>query len=361
MTYSSWSIMVDDPNGLFHEGEVQRRDVGPDDVKISIEFCGICHSDLHQVSGDWPGSIFPMVPGHEIVGVIEEVGSAAAQNFAVGQRVGVGCFVGSCGQCDACRSGHEQFCEKGQISTYNAMDYEGNPTYGGYSRSMTVDSRYVIRIPDALDSAHAAPLLCAGVTLFAPMERWGVEEGTTLAVIGMGGIGHIGVQMGQSRGANVTVIGRTDSKKADAMRFGASRFLTVDQLRADPKLQGSFDVILNTTAGSNDVDLYLSLLTVDGVYVPLGLGDEQLSFAPSSLFWNNRVIAGSLIGGVGLNQKSISYCAAEGIAPQIEIVPGTAEAVNDAYARLKRSDVRYRFVIDMRAPSPDATAEYPEN
>ncbi|MFT8704170.1 NAD(P)-dependent alcohol dehydrogenase [Bifidobacterium aquikefiricola] len=347
MPYASKSLIVQAPGEQFKQGSIDRRDVGSDDVRIRIACCGICHSDLHQAHGDWPDTIFPMVPGHEIVGVIEEMGADVPDDFFLGQRVGVGCFVDSCGACRACQQGYEQFCRKGQVSTYNARDYDGEITYGGYSASMTVKARYVIAIPDALDSFDAAPLLCAGVTLFSPLERWQIGQGSNVALIGMGGIGHIGVQLAHSLGARVTVIGRNAAKREDALRFGADRYLSIEEMHADDSLLASFGMILNTTAGVNDLEWYLSLLDVNGVYVPLGLGDANLSFSPPSLFWNNRTVAGSLIGGIAANQRSIDYCAANDVRPEIEVVKATPEGLNAAYERLAKSDVRYRFVLDM--------------
>jgi uncharacterized zinc-type alcohol dehydrogenase-like protein len=344
MSYQAEALLTDGPGLGFRSGEVTRRDPGPRDVVLRVEYCGICHSDLHQALGEWPGGIFPMAPGHEIAGVVEAVGDAVC-GFAVGDRGGVGCFVDSCRECPECLAGREQFCRKGQVSTYNARDYAGEPTYGGYSRRLTVDERYLVKLAPSLDLAVSAPLLCAGVTFFSPLTKWAAGPGKRVAVAGFGGIGHVGVQLAHALGAEVTVISHSAAKRADALTLGADRFVATAAESLD-RFERYFDLILDTGPGAKQLDAYLPLLALDGVFVPLGMGGTPLVAGQMGLAWCDRVIAGSLIGGIAQTQATLDFCATSGVGAVVELIPPDPAAVNDAYARLQSGDVRYRFVID---------------
>jgi alcohol dehydrogenase (NADP+) len=327
----------------FEHTTIERRALGERDVQIDVKYCGICHSDIHQVKNEWANSIYPMVPGHEIAGVVAAVGSAV-EKLSVGDRVGVGCLVDSCEQCEYCLRGEEQFCTRGAVLTYNGRDYDGEPTYGGYSRQIVVKDRFVVRIPDSIDLEHAAPLLCAGITTYVPLKHWHVGEGTKLAVIGMGGLGHVGVQIASAMGAEVTVLSQTLSKKDDGLRFGAKHYYATSDRATFKELQSSFDMILNTVSANLDVDAYLRLLRVDGTLVNVGAPSAPDKFRAFSLIGARRSLAGSSIGGLADTQEMLDFCAAHGVKPAIELID--AEEVGDAYERVERSDVRYRFVID---------------
>jgi uncharacterized zinc-type alcohol dehydrogenase-like protein len=323
---------------------IERRALGEQDIAIDIKFCGICHSDIHQVDKDWGAGIFPMVPGHEIAGVVTGVGAGVTRH-AVGDRVGVGCFVDSCGACDACQAGEEQFCAKGVVATYNSKGYDGEPTYGGYSEHIVVDERFVVRIPDGLELDVAAPLLCAGITVYNPLKRWGAGPGKQVAIVGMGGLGHVGVQVAAAMGAEVTVLSQTLSKEQDGRRFGASHYHATSDKATFKALRGRFDLILNTVSANLDVDAYLSLLAPYGALVNVGLPTERDSYNAFSLVGRNRVLTGSNVGGLPLTQEMLDFCAEHDVAPAIEII--AAGDVNAAYPRVVASDVRYRFVIDV--------------
>jgi alcohol dehydrogenase (NADP+) len=328
----------------FERTTIERRALGERDVQIDVSYCGICHSDIHQIKDEWGGSIYPMVPGHEIAGVVVAVGSAV-EKLSVGDRVGVGCLVDSCEQCEYCLRGEEQFCTKGAVLTYNGRDYDGEPTYGGYSQQIVVKDRFVVHIPDSIELEDAAPLLCAGITTYVPLKHWQVGEGTKLAVIGMGGLGHVGVQIASAMGAEVTVLSQTLSKKDDGLRFGAEHYHATSDPATFKELQSSFDMILNTVSANLDVDAYLRLLRVDGTLVNVGAPSAPDKFRAFSLIGARRSLAGSSIGGLADTQEMLDFCAAHGIKPAIELID--ADAVGDAYERVERSDVRYRFVIDV--------------
>lgn len=328
----------------FENMTVERRELGARDVLIDIKFCGICHSDIHQVKDEWGGSIFPMVPGHEIVGVVAAVG-ADVEDYATGDRVGVGCLVDSCGECEYCGAGEEQFCVKGAVPTYNGREYDGEPTYGGYSRQIVVKDRFVVRIPDALELQDAAPLLCAGITTYTPLKHWGVGEGTKVAVVGMGGLGHVGVQIAAAMGAEVTVLSQTLSKQEDGLRFGAKHYYATSERSTFKELASSFDLILNTVSANLPVNAYLGLLRVDGTLVNVGAPAEPDSFRAFALIAARRSLAGSAIGGLPDTQAMLDFCAEHSVKPQIELI--TAAEVQDAYERVESSAVRYRFVIDV--------------
>jgi alcohol dehydrogenase (NADP+) len=327
----------------FEETTIERRGLRGDDVQIEISYCGICHSDVHQARDEWGGSIFPMVPGHEIAGVVSAVGPEV-RRFSVGDRVGVGCMVDSCGECEYCLAGEEQFCVKGNVQTYNGREYDGTPTYGGYSRQIVVKDRFVVDIPESLELADAAPLLCAGITTYVPLKHWRVGEGTKVAVVGMGGLGHVGVQIAAAMGAEVTVLSQTLSKKEDGLRFGAKEYYATSERETFKKLRSSFDLILNTVSANLDLDAYLRLLRVDGTLVTVGAPPTPDKLQACSLIAGRRSLAGSAIGGLPDTQEMLDFCAEHGIKPAIELI--AADAVDGAYDRVVSSDVRYRFVID---------------
>jgi alcohol dehydrogenase (NADP+) len=328
----------------FDTTTIPRRDLGEHDVLIDIKFCGICHSDIHQVKDEWGGSIFPMVPGHEIAGVVAEVGSGV-QKLSAGDRVGVGCLVDSCGECEYCKAGEEQFCTKGAVPTYNGREYDGEPTFGGYSRQVVVDERFVVTIPDGLDLQVAAPLLCAGITTYSPLKRWKAGEGMKVAVVGMGGLGHVAVKIAAAMGAEVTVLSQSLSKQEDGLRFGAKHYYATSERETFKQLKSSFDLILNTVSANLPLDRYLSLLRVDGTLVSVGAPSQPDTFSAFSLISGRRSMAGSPIGGLPETQEMLDFCAEHGVAPEIELI--SAGEVGDAYERVERSAVRYRFVIDV--------------
>jgi alcohol dehydrogenase (NADP+) len=328
----------------FERTTIERRALGERDVQIEVKYCGICHSDIHQVKDEWGGSIFPMVPGHEIAGVVTAVGSAV-EKLSVGDRVGVGCLVDSCEACEYCLAGEEQFCTKGAVLTYNGRDYDDEPTYGGYSQQIVVKDRFVVAIPDSIELEYAAPLMCAGITTYVPLKHWQVGDGTKLAVIGMGGLGHVGVQIASAMGAEVTVLSQTLSKKDDGLRFGASHYYATSDRATFKELRSSFDMILNTVSANLDVDAYLRLLRVDGTLVNVGAPSAPDQFRAFSLIGARRSLAGSSIGGLADTQEMLDFCAANGVKPAIELIE--ADEVGGAYERVERSDVRYRFVIDV--------------
>jgi uncharacterized zinc-type alcohol dehydrogenase-like protein len=328
----------------FEKATIERRELRPHDVLIDIKYCGICHSDIHSAFDEWGGGIFPMVPGHEIAGVVAAVGTEVTK-FAVGDRVGVGCFVDSCGECEYCLRGEEQYCTKGVVSTYNALDYDGNPTYGGYSQKIVVSDRFVVRIPDALKLDVASPLLCAGITTYSPLKHWNAGPGTKVAIVGMGGLGHLAIQFAHAMGAEVTVLSRSIDKKDEAIGFGADHFFATSDPATFTTLAGHFDLILNTVSANLDVDAYLSMLRVDGTLVNVGAPAEPDKYSVFSLIMGRRSIAGSLVGGIRETQEMLDFAAEHGIAPKIEVI--RADQVDEAYQRVLRSEVRYRFVIDI--------------
>jgi uncharacterized zinc-type alcohol dehydrogenase-like protein len=328
----------------FEQTTIERRALGERDVLIDIKFCGICHSDIHQVKDEWGGSIFPMVPGHEIAGVVRAVGSAVSK-ISVGDRVGVGCLVDSCEECEYCLAGEEQFCTKSAVPTYNGREYDGEPTFGGYSQQIVVKDRFVVNIPDSIELQEAAPLLCAGITTYVPLKHWKVGEGTKVAVIGMGGLGHVAVQIAAAMGAEVTVLSQTLSKQEDGLRLGAKHYYATSDRNTFKELASSFDLILNTVSANLKVDAYLGLLRVDGTLVNVGAPSAPDSFHAFSLIRGRRSLAGSAIGGLPDTQEMLDFCAAHGVKPAIELI-GAGE-VGDAYDRVERSAVRYRFVIDV--------------
>ncbi|MER6938555.1 NAD(P)-dependent alcohol dehydrogenase [Nocardioides sp. NPDC127514] len=324
---------------------IERREVGANDVLIAIEFAGICHSDIHTVNGDWGPQPFPVVPGHEIVGRVTEVGSSVT-NHQVGDRVGVGCFVNSCRECDNCRNGDEQHCSTpgGGVGTYAAKDRDGSFTQGGYSTHVVVDAHFALKVPEGMDAAAATPLLCAGITTYAPLKKWGAGPGKKVAIVGLGGLGHMGVQIAHAMGAEVTVLSQSLKKQEDGLRLGADHYYATSDPATFEQLASSFDLIVNTVSAKIDLDAYLGLLAVDGTMVNVGAPAEPLSVNVFSLITNRRNFAGSMIGGIALTQEMLDFCAEHNIGSEIEVI--SADQINEAYARVLASDVRYRFVID---------------
>ncbi|MEV4457913.1 NAD(P)-dependent alcohol dehydrogenase [Microbispora sp. NPDC049633] len=322
---------------------IERRDVGPDDVLIEVKYAGICHSDIHTVNGDWGPQSYPLVPGHEIVGIVAEVGADVTRH-RVGDRVGVGCMVNSCGQCANCRRGDEQYCLDGSVPTYGGVDRDGTITQGGYSTHVVVDAGFVLSMPEGLDLAAAAPLLCAGITTYSPLRRWGAGPGKKVAVVGLGGLGHMAVKLGHAMGAEVTVLSQSLKKQEDGLRLGAAHYHATSDPDTFQRLAGNFDLIVNTVSAPVDVDAYLGLLAVDGTLVNVGAPPEPLSLNVFSLISARRSYAGSMIGGIAQTQEMLDFCAEHGIGADIELI--AAEQINDAYQRVLASDVRYRFVID---------------
>lgn len=328
------------------ETTITRRDLGPHDVAIDIHFAGICHSDIHTVKGEWGEMNFPMVPGHEIAGVVSAVGSDVTR-YAVGDRVGVGCFVDSCRECPNCLAGDDNYCTVGTIGTYDGIGRDGKPTDGGYSGSIVVDENYVLRIPDGMSLEEAAPLLCAGITTYSPLRAWNVGPGTRVAVIGLGGLGHMAVKLAASMGAQVTVLSQSLRKQEDGMKFGAHAYYATSDPETFEKLDSSFDLILNTVSANLDLDAYMSLLALDGTLVELGMPEHPMTVRPGTLVKQRRRLAGSVIGSIRETQEMLDYCAEHGIVPEIEVI--TPDYINEAYDRVLSSDVRYRFVIDTAA------------
>jgi uncharacterized zinc-type alcohol dehydrogenase-like protein len=331
------------PGAPFEKTTIERRDLGPSDVLIKIHYAGICHSDIHTGRGEWGETIFPLVPGHEIAGTVEEIGSAVTK-FQVGDRVGVGCMVNSCGECAACKAGEEQYCEKVPIWTYNAIDRDGTPTHGGYSTHIVVTDSFVVSIPEGISLDVAAPLLCAGITLYSPLTHWGAGPGKRVGIVGLGGLGHMGVKIARALGAEVSVLSRSPGKQADAERLGAHHFHVTSDPETFERLQRHFDLIINTVSAPIDVDAHLSLLAVDGALVNVGAPSEPLPVSVFSLIMARRSWGGSNIGGIRQTQEMLDFCAEHGIGADIEVIAG--EQIDEAWERVVASDVRYRFVID---------------
>jgi uncharacterized zinc-type alcohol dehydrogenase-like protein len=325
--------------------DFERRDPGAHDVLIDILYCGICHSDIHQVNDDWHFSTYPMVPGHEIIGRVVRVGSAVS-GFAAGDLAGVGCMVDSCRTCAPCRAGDEQFCETGATFTYNSPDKRhGGLAQGGYSKNIVVDEAFALKISPKLDAAAAAPLLCAGITTYSPLRRWNVGPGKKLGVIGLGGLGHMALKIGRSLGAHVTQFTTSLSKKEDALRLGAHEVVLSKDANAMQAQAGSFDVLLDTVSAPHDLNALIGLLKPRGAMAVVGLPGVPLPLDLAGLVMGERLITGSLIGGIRQTQEMLDYCAANGIVSDIELIP--IQKVNEAYVRTIKSDVKYRFVIDL--------------
>lgn len=324
--------------------KIQRRTPGPNDVLIDIHYCGICHSDIHQARNEWGGGVYPMVPGHEIAGIVNKVG-AAVKKFKEGDSVGVGCFVDSCRACTPCKEGTEQYCEQGMKATYNAPDGQ-QPTYGGYSKQIVVDENYVLKIPSNLPLDKAAPLLCAGITTYSPLRHWNVKANDRVGVIGLGGLGHMAVKIAAAMGAEVTVLSHSDKKKADALNFGAKNFVNTSQAEPFKKYANYFDFIINTVSSDIDLGQYANLLKHNATMVQVGAPEKPVALSVTPLIMQRRSLAGSLIGGIKETQEMLDFCGKHHITPEIELI--AAEQINQAYERVLKSDVRYRFVIDIK-------------
>lgn len=329
---------------------IERRDPGPRDVLIDILYCGICHSDIHQARDEWGGSIFPMVPGHEIVGNVAQVGPQVSR-WRVGDTVGVGCFVDSCRKCEACRAGEEQFCEQGANFTYNSYERDGKtPTYGGYSTRITVNEDYVLKIPPGMPLERVAPLLCAGITTYSPLKQFGIKPGDEVAILGLGGLGHMGVKIAKAMGAKVTVLSHSAKKRADAVSLGADDFVVTSDKNAFTENARRFDFILDTVSARHDYNAYLELLKRGGSMVLVGM-PEPIPLSAAPLVLQRRHLSGSLIGGIRETQEMLDFCAEHGVLSDVEVIP--IQQVNEAYERVLQSDVRYRFVIDMASLKND--------
>ncbi|MET1015274.1 MAG: NAD(P)-dependent alcohol dehydrogenase [Leifsonia flava] len=322
---------------------IERRDVGANDVLIEIAYSGICHSDIHTVRGEWGQIAYPQVVGHEIVGTVTEVGSAVTKH-KVGDRVGVGCMVNSCGECENCLAGEEQYCLAGNTGTYAAVDRDGTITQGGYSTHVVVVEDFVLKVPESIPFEKAAPLLCAGITTYSPLAHWNAGPGKRVAVVGMGGLGHMAVKIAHAMGAEVTVLSQSLSKQEDGLRLGADHYYATSDEATFSELKNHFDLIINTVSASIDINAYLSLLRLDGTLVSVGAPAEPLPVGVFTLFGNRRTFAGSSIGGIRETQEMLDFCAEHGIAPETELI--SADYINEAYERVLSSDVRYRFVID---------------
>lgn len=338
------SLVSKSPSAPFTKEQMPLRALGPDSVHVKILFSGICHSDIHQVRDEWFEGIFPMVPGHEIAGLVVAVGENV-KKFKVGDKAGVGTFVDSCRECEYCVKGMENYCLKGNVQTYNGRHYDESPTFGGYAQDIVVDENYAVKIPDNLDLAATAPLLCAGVTVYSPLNHWGVKKGMKVAILGLGGLGHMAVKFSVAMGAETYVLGHSKSKESDAKEFGAVDYLITSEVAESHK--NFFDVILNTTSADLNVDDLLGMLRVGGSLVNVGLPGNSQSYNPFSLVTGLKSIAGANTGGVQETQDMLDFCGKHNIVSTIELVDATdASAVDAAYQRVVASDVRYRFVID---------------
>ncbi|MDN4476811.1 NAD(P)-dependent alcohol dehydrogenase [Demequina sp. SYSU T00192] len=338
------AIVATDPTGPLTVGTVIRRDPGPRDVLIEIVWSGVCHSDIHTVRGDWGPVQYPLAVGHEIAGIVTAVGDEVTSH-AVGDRVGVGCMVGSCRECDNCRAGQEQYCERGFVATYAGVDEDGTVTQGGYATHVVVAEDFVLRIPDALPFDKVAPLLCAGITTFSPLRHWNVGPGMRVAVVGMGGLGHLAVKIAHAMGAEVTVLSQSLRKRDDGLAFGADHFYATSDPATFTTLARSFDLILNTVSAPLVLDDYLGLLALDGTFVSVGAPPEPASVTLFTLFTNRRRFAGSSIGGIRETQEMLDFCAEHGVVPEVEVI--AADQINKAWEKVVAGDVRYRYVIDI--------------
>ena len=347
-TYESRAYAALGASSPLAPATIRRRTPGPRDVQIDVLFCGICHSDLHQVRNEWQKvmpTVYPCVPGHEVVGRVVRVGGAV-RKFKEGDLAGVGCLVGSCRICSACRDGQEQFCEGPATFTYNAPDkHLGGVTYGGYSESLVVDEAFALRVPSRLDPAGAAPLLCAGITTYSPLRHWNVRKGQKVGVVGLGGLGHMGVKLANAFGARVVVFTTTAGKSEDAVRLGAHDVVVSRNTAEMQKHLGSFDFILDTVSATHDLNAYLNLLKRGGTMTLVGAPETPLPVEVFGLLFGRRQLAGSIIGGIRETQEMLDFCAEHGIVSDVEVIP--IQKINEAYDRLARSDVKYRFVIDM--------------
>ena len=325
--------------------DFERRDVGAHDVKFEILYCGVCHSDLHQARNEWGGSVYPIVPGHEIVGRVTEVG-AHVTKFKAGDLAGVGCLVDSCRECDKCKKGLEQFCRNGATGTYNGKDkISGGMTYGGYSNQIVVDENYVLKVSDKLPLQAVAPLLCAGITTYSPLRHWKVGKGHKVAVVGLGGLGHMAIKFAASFGAEVTMLSTSPSKEKDAKHLGAHHFALTTAAEQVKQLTGKFDFIIDTVSAEHNYNTFLQMLDTDGVMICVGAPPTPSQIMAFSLIGGRRSLAGSPIGGIAETQEMLDYCATHNIVSDVEVI--AMAQINEAYERMLKGDVRYRFVIDM--------------
>jgi uncharacterized zinc-type alcohol dehydrogenase-like protein len=322
----------------------ERKDPGPRDVQIEIQFCGVCHSDIHQVRDEWGGSIYPMVPGHEIVGRVTKAGSAV-KKFKEGDLAGVGCMVDSCRECASCRDDEEQYCERGTVLTYNSRYRDGSPTYGGYATNVVVDEAFALKISSKLDLAAVAPLLCAGITTYSPLRHWKVGKGQRVGVVGLGGLGHMALKFAHAFGAHVTQFTTSPGKETDAKRLGADDVVVTRDPEAVKKLAGSLDFIIDTVSAAHDLNLYLQLLRRNGNMVLVGAPEIPSPIASFNLIMGRKSLAGSAIGGIKETQEMLDYCGDHNIVSDIEMIP--IQQINTAYERMLKNDVKYRFVIDI--------------
>ncbi len=340
-TKSYAAVAADKPLAAF---TIDRREPGPLDVVIDVLFSGVCHSDIHQARGDWNNSKFPMVPGHEIIGRVTRVGAKVTQ-VKVGGLVGVGCMTDSCRECGQCAGHHEQFCENGTSYTYNSTEMDRvTPTYGGYSAQIVVTEHFVLKVPETLDPAGAAPLLCAGITTYSPLKEWNCKKGDRVAVVGLGGLGHMAVKLAKAMGAEVTMFSTSRGKEADATRLGAAHFALSTEAATFERLAGKFDLVIDTISAQHDYNAYLKLLRPFGTMVIVGVPSKPAEVAAFSLIDGNRRLAGSSIGGIAQTQEMLDFCAQHNIVSDVEIIP--IQQINEAYERVIKGDVRYRFVID---------------
>lgn len=345
MKTRSWAALAADKK--LEPFTVDRREVGPADVLIEVAYCGICHSDIHQARGEWGRSAFPMVPGHEIVGRVTQVG-AQVTKVKAGDLAGVGCMVDSCRTCAPCREDHEQFCEAGPAWTYNSTEMDRKtPTFGGYSTHVVVTEAFVVKVPPSLELSRVAPLLCAGITTYSPLKQWNVKAGDRVGVVGLGGLGHMAVKLANAMGAEVTMLSTSPSKQADAQRLGAHDFALTTDRATFKKLASRFDVLIDTVSASHDVNGLFRLLKPFGALVLVGLPSKPLELSAGSIVSGNKRFAGSSIGGMRETQEMLDFCAEKNVLSDVEVI--AADAINGAYERVLKNDVRYRFVIDAKS------------
>lgn len=344
MTTTAHAYIAPSPDAPLERGTITRRAVGPNDVSIEIAWAGVCHSDIHTVRGNWGPRPYPLTVGHEIVGHVTEIGAEVTRH-RVGDRVGIGCLVNSCRECENCLAGEEQYCLKRAVGTYGAVDRDGTITQGGYSTHIVTNENFVLSVPESIPFEKAAPLLCAGITTYSPLKHWNVGPGTKLAVVGLGGLGHMAVKIAHALGAEVTVLSRTLSKKDDGIALGADHYYATSDTETFKNLKNHFDVILNTISSHLDFNAYFKLLTRNGTLITLGASAEPITISESALRANRRSLAASGIGGIAETQEMLDFCAAHSISPEVEII--SAYQINDAWRRVLASDVRFRFVIDI--------------
>lgn len=340
----SRGLVVKEAKSPLEPFEFERRELRPNDVALDIAYAGICHSDIHQAREEWGTAMFPMVPGHEIAGIVREIGSAVTK-FSVGQRIGIGVFIDSCRTCANCQRGLEQYCEEGMTATYNAIERDGESVaFGGYANNFVIDADYAVHIPDNLELSGVAPLLCAGITLYSPMKHWGVKPGMRVGIVGLGGLGHMGVKFAKALGANVTVFSHSPGKEKDALAMGANSFVVTKDPTSLKSLSGQFDMVFNTVAADLDINLYINLLDLDGTLVLIGLPGSPYSVDAGALLSKRRSIGASMVGGIAEIQEMLDFCGVHNIVSDVEVI--SAADVNIAYERTIVSDVKYRFVID---------------